>query len=157
MKRLLLNIGIVVFVIVSSLNVLAQTGKVKKANKDFDRYEYIDAREIYLKVVEDGYASAQIYENLGDTYYWNSDYGNAAKWYNKLISEFPEDTDVSYFYRASQANKSINNSENAKRYMDMYIARGGDPGILNAVNTEFLEYIVQLKEPLLESKNEIGK
>ncbi|WP_432410208.1 OmpA family protein [Rasiella sp. SM2506] len=146
MRRLLLNLGIVVFVVVSSLNVLAQTGKVKKANKDFDRYEYIDAREIYIKVVEDGYASAQIYENLGDTYYWNSDYSNAAKWYNKLISEFPEETEIVYFYRASQANKSINNSENATRYMDMYIARGGDPGILKAINTEFLEYIVQLKK-----------
>jgi len=153
MRRFLLNIGIVVFVVVSFQNVVAQTGKVKKADKDFDRFEYIDAREIYIKVVEDGYASAQIYENLGDTYYWNSDYSNAAKWYNKLISEFPEETQVVYFYRASQANKSINNSENATRYMDMYIARGGDPGILKAVNTEFLEYIVQLEKASINTSS----
>lgn len=153
MRRLLLNIGIVVFVVASSINVLAQTGKIKKANKDFDRFEYIDARDIYIKVVEDGYASAQIYENLGDTYYWNSDYKNAATWYNKLINEFPEELDVVYFYRAAQANKSINNSENATRYMDMYIAGGGDPGILSAVNTEFLEYIVQLEKASINTSS----
>ena len=42
-----------------------QNSKVKIANEEFEAYAYIDAREIYLKVVEKGYESAQIYKKLG--------------------------------------------------------------------------------------------
>lgn len=152
MKQLFIRLSIVCLFLGSAAMSFAQQGKVKKANKDFDRFEYIDAREIYLKVVEDGYTSAQIYENLGDTYYWNSDYDNAAKWYTKLVEEFPDETEVVYFYRAAQANKSVNETENAKRYMDMYIAKGGDPGIIKATKTEFLEYIVSLEKASINTE-----
>ena len=74
----------------------SQKNQIAKANKEFDRFSYIDAREIYLKVVEDGYKSAEIYEKLGDTYYWNSDYDNAANWYSKLVAEFPDETTAEY-------------------------------------------------------------
>lgn len=126
-------------------SINAQEGKVKKANKDFDRFEYIDAQEIYLKVVEDGYKSAQIYENLGDTYYWNSDYDNAAKWYSKLMIEFPNDTSPIYFYRASQTFKSINDSVKAEKYLQMYVDKSGDSGILSVINTESVSYDVTLE------------
>ncbi len=128
------------------MGMFAQEGRVKKANKEFNRYDYIDAREIYLKVVEDGYASAQVYENLGDTYYWNSDYTNAAKWYGKLLEEFPEETKPIYYYRAAQAFKSTNDQMKSDKYMQMYVTKSGDDGILDANITDYVEYDAALEK-----------
>lgn len=124
----------------------SQKDKVEKANKEFDKFAYIDAREIYLKVVEDGYTSAQIYKNLGDTYYWNSDYDNAAKWYLKLIDEYPSQTEANYYYRAAQSLKSLGQTDQAKTFMNRYIEKGGDPAIVKATSTNFLEYEVELQK-----------
>ena len=67
MKTILKRIVLFTFIVLCANMVFSQEGKVKKATKKFDRYSYIDAREIYLKVVEAGYQSAQIYRKLGDT------------------------------------------------------------------------------------------
>lgn len=88
------------------LKSMAQKNKLHKAEKESDNYAYVDARAIYLKVVEKGFTSSQIYESLGNTYYWNSDYSNAAKWYGLLLSEFSEKVTPEIIYRAAQAFKS---------------------------------------------------
>jgi outer membrane protein OmpA-like peptidoglycan-associated protein len=132
------------FACLGTSSILAQEGKVRKASKDFDKFEYIDAREIYLKVVEKGYKSAQLYEKLGDTYYWNSDYTNAAKWYSKLMNEFQEEAQPIYFYRAAQSFKSTNDLEKAEQYLQMYAEKSGDSGMMNATVTDFVEYDAQL-------------
>jgi tetratricopeptide (TPR) repeat protein len=85
----------------------SQKNQIEKANKEFDKYSYIDARQIYLKVVDEGYESAEILKNLGDTYYWNSDYDNAAKWYQQAIAKFPTEIESEYYYRAAQSLKSV--------------------------------------------------
>jgi len=146
MNTLLQKVLLVALVFCYTGASFSQKKQVEQANKEFDKYSYIDAREIYLKVVEDGYTSAQIYKNLGDTYYWNSDYDNAAKWYLRLINEYPGDVDTDYYYRASQSLKSLGQPEASNKYMEMYISRGGDPGIVRASSTEFLEYQVELEK-----------
>ncbi|MCB0458181.1 MAG: OmpA family protein [Flavobacteriaceae bacterium] len=110
---------------------IAQKNEIEKANKEFDKYSYIDAREIYLKVVEDGYASAQVYQKLGDTYYYNSDYENAAIWYQKLIGQFPSETESIYYYRTAQCLKSLGKYEAADLMMDSYSKLGGANIIIN--------------------------
>lgn len=147
MKTFLQKVFLMALVLLYSTSVcFSQKNQVEKANKEFDKYAYIDARAIYLKVVEDGYGSAQIYQNLGDTYYWNSDYDNAAKWYSRLINEFPDETEINYYYRAAQSFKSLNDQDEAKRLMDLYLSKGGDPGIVRATATDFLEYEVVLEK-----------
>ncbi|MBW2938862.1 OmpA family protein [Aureisphaera sp. CAU 1614] len=151
MKIKYTSIYITLFVTLFSISSFSQEGKVKKGDKDFDRFEYIDAREIYLKVVENGYQSAQLYENLGDTYYWNSDYANAAKWYSKLISEFSNETQPIYYYRAAQSFKSLNDFEKSEKFMNTYVEKSGDSGMLNAINTETTSYDVTLKKVTINS------
>jgi len=131
--------------------LVAQEGKVNKANKEFGRYDYIDARAIYLKVVESGYGSAQLYENLGDTYYWNSDYTNAAKWYGKLLDEFPNDTDPVYFYRGAQTFKSVNEMAKSEEYMQMYLSKRGDDGLLDPSITNYVQYDATLEKVAMNS------
>ncbi len=114
----------------------AQKNRIEKANKEFDKYSYIDAREIYLKVVEDGYASAQVFQKLGDTYYFNSEYGQAAEWYQRSINEFTSETDAIYYYRAAQALKSLEQYEESDKLMAAYEKVGGDNIIIRNFNED---------------------
>ncbi len=106
-------------------NVFSQKRDIQKANKEFDKFAYIDAREIYLKVVADGYESAEILKRIGDTYYFNSDYTNAASWYENLINKFPEETEVEYYYRAAQSLKSVGKYDEANSLLQQFVDKGG--------------------------------
>lgn len=153
MNKINKNLILLTLVLLFTSVGFSQKDKVEKANKEFDKYAYIDAREIYLKVVEDGYTSAQIYKNLGDTYYWNSDYENAAKWYLKLIDEFPADADSNYYYRAAQSLKSFGQDETAAIFMQKYVEKGGDPKIIQATTTSFMDYEVELAKASVNTAN----
>ncbi len=105
------------------LTVHAQKSNLKKADEVFEAYAYIDAREIYLKVVEKGYESAQIYKKLGDTYYFNSEYADAAKWYKKLVDTYKDQLEPEYYYRAAQTFKSIGEYYQSKKMMGEFASR----------------------------------
>ena len=98
----------------------AQENKIKKANEEFESYDYIDARKIYLNVVKDGYESAHVFEKLGDTYYFNSEYTEANKWYGKLIDSYPDEIEPEYYFRAAQTLKSVGKYEEAKVMMEKF-------------------------------------
>src|SRR5690554_624549 len=125
MNTLLRKIFLIALVALTAGSGFAQKRDIQKANKEFDKFAYIDAREIYLKVVADGYESAQIFENLGDTYYFNSDYTNASIWYQKLVNQFPDETKPEYYYRAAQSLKSVGKYKESDQLLKDYIAKGG--------------------------------
>ncbi|NNM07524.1 MAG: OmpA family protein [Flavobacteriaceae bacterium] len=153
MKTLLKKSILLSLVLLFTGLTFAQKKEIEKADKEFDKYSYIDAREIYLKVVEDGYTSAQIFKNLGDTYYWNSEYDSAAKWYQRLVNEFPNEADAMYYYRAAQSLKSLGQDDVAGELMEAYIRKGGDPKIIQATNTSFMEYEVELQKVSVNTEN----
>ena len=121
----------------------SQKNKIKKANEDFELYSYIDAREIYLKVIEDGYQSAQVYKKLGDTYYYNSEYTSASQWYSKLITEYPEEVEAEYYLRAAQSLKSLKEFEESDKMMEKYITYAGSSLVAKnyTENRNYLETI----------------
>jgi len=125
MNTLLRKIFLIALVALTAGSGFAQKRDIQKANKEFDKFAYIDAREIYLKVVADGYESAQIFENLGDTYYFNSDYTNASIWYQKLLNQFPDEIEPEYYYRAAQSLKSVGKYKESDQLLKDYIAKGG--------------------------------
>ncbi len=119
-----------------------KTAKLTKADKEYDKYSYIDAQQVYLQVVEEGFKSAQIYQKLGNTYYFNSDYKDAAKWYQLLINEFEEETPVAYYYRYAQSLKSMGNYDKSDTIMALYVEKGGDTKIAKNFNDpNYLERI----------------
>ena len=126
----------------------SQTNELTQADKDFDRYAYIDAREVYLKVVEDGYGSAEIYKKLGDTYYWNSEYDNASKWYLHLVEIFPEQTTAEYYLRAAQSLKTQGDYIRSDQMMEQYILLAGD----NLIAKNFTNNKEYLSEIAFQSK-----
>jgi len=125
MNTIVRNLFIFALVVFTTGSAFSQKKDIDKANKEFDKFAYIDAREIYLRVVEDGYTSAEIFKKLGDTYYFNSDYTNAAKWYDKLVKQFPDQVEPEYYYRAAQSLKSLGKYAESDALLNDYIAKGG--------------------------------
>ncbi|GAB4519057.1 MAG: OmpA family protein [Allomuricauda sp.] len=119
MKRSILIHVFSIFLLVGS--TFAQETKIKKANEEFDNYDFIDARKIYLSVVEDGYESAQVFEKLGDTYYFNSEYAEASQWYGKLMEKYPDNIRPEYYYRTAQTLKSVGEYDKSKVMMEKFL------------------------------------
>lgn len=135
-----------------------QNNVIKKANEDFDSYYFIDAREIYLKIVDDGYASPQVLKKLGDTYYFNSEYTEAAEWYKKLMEKFPNDVDPIYYYRAAQSLKSIGDYQNSKKMMGTYASLSSNTEIAKNFMEGYakLDSLVGFKSSTYEVANITG-
>jgi tetratricopeptide (TPR) repeat protein len=157
MKTFLRRIVLITIVLFTSLT-FSQKSKIGKAEKDYDKFSFIDAREIYLKVIEDGYTSAQIYENLGDTYYFNGQYEDASKWYSKLIEEYPNEVKNDYYYKASQSLKSLEKYDESNALMEIYAQNGGNPMIVKNFreNPNYLDKIKENALDLLISKVSIN-
>ncbi|MCK0159467.1 OmpA family protein [Allomuricauda sp. F6463D] len=141
-RRIIINV-FSIFLMIGNIN--AQENKIKKANDEFESYDYIDARKIYLSVVEDGYESAQVFEKLGDTYYFNSEYAEANKWYGKLIDNYIDLVKPEYFFRAAQTLKSVGKYEEAKIMMEKFTASSQGSGLAqNQMNNwESFENLIQ--------------
>jgi outer membrane protein OmpA-like peptidoglycan-associated protein/tetratricopeptide (TPR) repeat protein len=145
MKVFLKSASLLIIMLLFTGNAFSQKGKVAKANKSFDKYSYIDAREVYLTVVESGYKSAEIYKRLGDTYYYNSEYKSALKWYLNLIHEFPDDIEPVYYYRGAQSLKSADEYEESDNMMNLYYKNGGNEIVIKnfSDNPDYLNSIAE--------------
>jgi outer membrane protein OmpA-like peptidoglycan-associated protein len=126
MMRIRYTLSFVFLALILGTGVMhGQRAQLKKAEKAYEQYAYIDAQEIYLKVVADGYRSAEILKRLGNTYYFNADYTNAARWYQELIRDFPAETEPEYYFRAAQSFKSQGDYKRSDELMDQFAAVGG--------------------------------
>ena len=93
MKKILILLIITSFTLTS---ILAQNNSTKKADKLFDRLEYVKAAQEYLKLAEkspDNY----VISRLADAYYNIFNTKDAEKWYAKIINEDP-DAEVIFRY-----------------------------------------------------------
>jgi len=90
-----------------SINVLSAQDKkaVKEGNKEFENLAYIEARQSYLRASNNGVLSDNLLKNLGDSYYFNADYKNAAKWYGQLL-QTSDSIPSEYIYRYALSLKS---------------------------------------------------
>ncbi|KZS38260.1 flagellar motor protein MotB [Aquimarina aggregata] len=118
-KRLLKSL-LFVIVFLSLGTVFSQEKRLEKAKTQYDRYEYINAQETYLKVAEKGYRSADLFRNLGDSYYFNGQLNEASKWYKELINSYPEDIAPEYYFRYAQTLKANDNYKEADIYLNKF-------------------------------------
>ncbi|WP_299439595.1 OmpA family protein [uncultured Aquimarina sp.] len=126
MKELLHKL-LFVFVGVFFVNMMfAQERKLKAAQNQYDKYEYINAQETYLKVVKKGYKSADLYKNLGNSYYFNSQFEEASKWYEELVNSYPNEVEPEYYFRYAQTLKSVDRYEDADVYMKKFVEASSD-------------------------------
>lgn len=114
----------------SILGVTAQKNQLKRANREYSNLAYLDASKIYEKVAEKGFRSVELLKKLGNTYYFNSQYPQAFKWYEELF-KMTADIEPIYYLRYAQTLKSVND-ERAKTFYNTYLDMvGGNEGFLS--------------------------
>ncbi len=109
---------IYILILVTTVS-FSQEKALKKADKKFKQEQYIDAIKIYEQLAKKGVASTELFQRLGDAYYFNAKYENAYIWYNKLY-EFNPDCSSEYLFRYSQSLKSIGEYEKANTILGYY-------------------------------------
>ncbi|MEW7280175.1 OmpA family protein [Aquimarina sp. 2201CG1-2-11] len=113
MKNLTIHIFLLCFFSVSYL--LSQDNKFKKANDYYDSYAYSEAIKEYNQIINSGNATLEVYQRLGDCYFFNSDLKTAAKWYEEMFKEralttkekLNKEIGVEYYFKASQCLKHL--------------------------------------------------
>ncbi len=131
----------------------AQEGKIDKADKKFDQYAFVDARKIYLEVAEKGYKSADLFQKIADSYYFNAKYGEAEMWYNKLVSNYAEEIKPEYYFRFAQTLRALKNYDRADEMMAKFNDVNGDdlraelfteePNYLSNIDYKKSKYIIE--------------
>ncbi len=102
-----------------SFNSYAQKNKIDAADKKYESYDYIDAIKTYEKVAEKGYKSVDMFQKIGNSYYFNAELDKAAKWYGELFA-MTSDLEPEYFYRYAQSLKSIGENDKANEIMEKF-------------------------------------
>lgn len=103
----------------------AQQGPVKKGNKEYDKFAYIDATKTYERIADKGYKSADLFQKLGNAYYFNSNLEKAAKWYGELFA-MNEEVAPEYYYRYAQSLKSIGQYAKADEMMKLFNSKSSE-------------------------------
>jgi outer membrane protein OmpA-like peptidoglycan-associated protein/tetratricopeptide (TPR) repeat protein len=109
---------------ISSFNLWSQKVKVAKADKDYDKFAYVDAIKTYERVFEKGYKTPEMLQKLGNAYYFKADLENAAKWYGELFA-LTQDVEPEYYYRYAQSLKAIKDYKKADAMMEQFYKKNG--------------------------------
>ncbi len=71
--------------------------------------------------MDKGYVSADLLKKLGNSYYFNADYVEAAEVYKRLVENYPSDVDPKYYFRYAQTLKTLGEYKNSKAAMGKFI------------------------------------
>lgn len=120
----------------------AQQSKIKSADKKYDSYAYVNVIKTYEKVALKGYKSEDMFKKLGNSYYFNSEFEGAAKWYGELFA-MNANVDAEYYYRYAQSLRATGQTEQANKMMEEFNTRFKDDlrGKLFRLNENYLDQI----------------
>ncbi len=136
---------IAILVILNVSFVLAQEGKVKRADEDFQNYAFMDAIASFEDLVKEGYSDEEIYKKLGNAHYVNAQYEDASEWYGKLMDLESATVEPDYMYRYAQSLKSLGYYEDSNKWMRKFNAsKSGDQRAKNFLEQE--DYLERIKE-----------
>jgi len=135
---------IIAILILAKISIgLAQDGKIKRANQDFENFAFMDAIASYEGLTKKGLNDEDIFKKLGNANYMNAKYDEAATWYGKLVQLENTSLEPNYLYRYAQSLKSLGKYEESDLWMNKFqLAKSSDlrAGIFNK-NQKYLEKI----------------
>ena len=131
------------FILFLSLTCFGQQKpSLKKANHLFVNRSYVDAAKMYEALKP----SQQVLQNLGDSYYYNSQMDFAVKNYGQLFFSYKDSLKPESYFRYAHALKGIKDYEKADAIMGEYLKFQVDTKkfIENLVNIVSYDYEIQL-------------
>lgn len=75
-----------------------------------EKYVYVDVTNTYERVAAKGYKSVDLFKKLGDSYYFNSNFEKAAKWYGELFA-MKTQLEPAYYYQYADCLLCIGNTK----------------------------------------------
>ncbi|MFD1017123.1 OmpA family protein [Winogradskyella rapida] len=103
--------------LLSGFCLTAQNKDTKKADKHFDRYEFVEAVEDYNKLVEKGKADSYVYGQLAESYYNIFNTVEAERYYAKALET---STDPEMVFKYSQMLKANGKYEESNAQMEKF-------------------------------------
>ena len=97
-------ISIFIITLLSSAILTAQSNETKRADKHFNKYEFVEAATDYLKLVTDGKADTYVYSQLAESYFNVFNTVEAEKWYAKALETSSEPEMVYNYSQMLKAN-----------------------------------------------------
>jgi outer membrane protein OmpA-like peptidoglycan-associated protein/tetratricopeptide (TPR) repeat protein len=113
MKNIYLSLG---FVLAVSL-AQGQNRQTRVADKLFERYEYVEAAQEYLKLADKGAADTYVIKQLAESYYNIFNTKEAVKWFSKLVEEKQE---AETYFKYAQMLKAEGNYQEANKQMEQF-------------------------------------
>lgn len=113
---------VIILILCTSFNY-AQ--KEEKGNSSYEKLAYIDAIDIYERVASKGYKSIDLFEKLGNAYYYNGMLDKAKNWYDQLF-EINQDIDPEYYFRYAQSLKAVKDYKKADKMMEKFFELTND-------------------------------
>ena len=133
-----------VLLVITTVNTYSQTNnKEKKADKQYEKYAYIDAIKTYERVYKRGYKSPEMLQKLANAYYFNGELEKAAKYYDELFT-LTEDLEPEYFFRYAQSLRSIKEYDKADAMMAKFIAKNQNDS-RGKLFTNQRDYLAEIK------------
>ncbi|WP_299213402.1 OmpA family protein [uncultured Dokdonia sp.] len=111
---------ILLFILSTPVIITAQQSKISKGNKGYTNFDFVNAQDIYQKVADKGYESADLYKRLGDSYYLNASYEKAQIWYGKLIEKYTDNVEAETYFRYAIALKGTKDYKRSDEIMTRF-------------------------------------
>tara|TARA_B110000046_G_scaffold176342_1_gene201935 strand:- start:18002 stop:19915 length:1914 start_codon:yes stop_codon:yes gene_type:complete len=105
-------ISIFIIALMSSFCLTAQSNATKKADKHFNKFQFVEAAEDYLKLATDGDADAYVYGQLAECYYNVFKTVEAEKWYAKALETSSNPEMIYNYSQMLKANGKYEESNN---------------------------------------------
>ena len=95
------------------------------ADKKYDKYNYVDAIKTYERIVAKGYKSVDLFQKLGNSYYFNGELARANIYYTELFA-LGQEVEPEYYYRYSQCLKSVGDYKKADEILEKFNQKSGN-------------------------------
>ncbi len=125
----------------SSTYMVAQR---KLADKFFENYSYVKATELYEEAAKKGDSSEHVLTRIGDCYYNNSKTKEAAMWYGLALKKY-NNVNPEYIYKYIQTQRSLNNYEEANKWLEKFKNIQSNDSRGNAYNRNNIEIYEELE------------
>jgi outer membrane protein OmpA-like peptidoglycan-associated protein/Tol biopolymer transport system component len=141
------NLPAILFFTLCTFAGVAQEPLIRKADDQYGAFSFKTAQDIYQRVLDKGFASAEVLQKLGNTYYFNADYPQAAGIYERLLADYPDQAGPEYYFRYAQALKSLGDPARSARAMEQYFEQTGRSlDSLYAGEQGAMEYLAEIKQ-----------
>ena len=122
--------------------LLPKASAMKSAQADYDKFAYIEAAQTYERIAKKGYKSVDLFQKLGNSYYFNAQLPEANKWYKDLF-DMNQAVDAEYYYRYAMTLKSVGDYKSSDKYLAQFYAKAENDsrGALFNNNKNYLEVI----------------